>query len=486
MIRSLFKARYEAINDNDKNIWRKILKITWPAFIELVMSTLFGMVDMMMVGQIPNKQMSEAGLNAIGFTNQPFFLLFAIFAAVNVGTTTLVAWNIGAKQQEKAKSVVKQILVINIVLGTLLSVLGIILARYIVVFMSGNPGNINPAAQKLRVELGIQYFQIVAAGLMFQAVTAGVTASLRGAGETKIPMLYNLGANLLNVLGNYMLIFGKFGAPEMGVAGAALSTTLSRLIACAFSLYVIFSKKSLSSMSIPLRGNWKPDFGIIRRVFNIGFPAALEQFILQSGLMLFARTVAKLGEAEFAAHQIGLNINGLTFSPSMAFGVAATTLVGQSLGANDEEKAERYGNLIHHMAIGVACFVGLMFLIFSHPMARLYTNNENVAGMAGTVLKIVALAQLGMPTQLTLSGALRGAGDTMYPLYASAFGIWGFRVVMAHFFVHVFGWGLIGAWIALVLDQYTRAAIVYARYKSGRWKYMKSRTSEIKKVQTCS
>ncbi|HPT78622.1 MAG TPA: MATE family efflux transporter [Candidatus Atribacteria bacterium] len=486
MIRSLIKARYEAIPDHDKHTWRVILKITWPAFIELVMSTLFGMVDMIMVGQIPDKQMSEAGLNAIGFTNQPLMLLFAIFAAVNVGTTTLVAWNIGAKQEEKAKSVVRQILLINLVLGTLLSVLGIALARYIVIFMSGNSGNIAPSDQQLRVTLGIEYFEIVAAGLVFQAISAGVTASLRGAGETKLPMLYNLGANLLNVLGNYVLIFGKLGIPEMGVIGAALSTTLSRLVACVFSLYVLFSRRSLTDMAIPLKGNWRPDFGIMKRVFNIGLPAALEQFILQGGLMLFARTVAKLGDAEFAAHQIGLNINGLTFSPSMAFGVAATTLVGQSLGANDEEKAERYADLVHHIAIGVACFVGLIFLVFSHPMARLYTNNENVARMAGTVLKIVALAQLGMPTQLTISGALRGAGDTVYPLYASAFGIWVFRVIVAHIFVHTFGWGLIGAWIALVLDQYTRAAIVFARYKTGKWKYMKSRTSEIKNVQTCS
>ena len=96
--------------------------------------------------------------------------------------------------------------------------------------------------------------------------------------------------------------------------------------------------------------------------------------------------------------------------------------------------------------------------------------------MAGTVLKIVALAQLGMSTQLSLAGALRGAGDTMYPLYASAFGIWVFRVFVAFIFVNIFHWGLIGAWVALVLDQYTRAIIVYIRYRSGKWKYMKSRT----------
>jgi len=466
LFKRLFKAKRDSLSARDQNIWKTIIAITLPAFIELVMSTLFGMVDMVMVGQIKGEA-GKAGIAAIGLTNQPFFLLFAVFAAVNVGTTTLVAWNIGAGNQKKARSVSRQILLINIGLGLILSLAGILAARYIIAFMGGNEDT---------MEIGTRYFQIISAGLVFQAVTAGVTASLRGAGETKIPMLYNLGANFLNVIGNYILIYGKLGLPELGVQGAAISTTISKVIACTFALYVLFSKKGISRMSIPLKGNYRLDFSIIKQVFNIGFPAAIEQVIIQSGLMMFARTVSVLGTAEFAAHQIGLNINGLTFAPSMAFGVAATTLVGQSLGANKLEDAQRYSSLVHRLAIGVACFVGLNFIIFSYPMARIYTSDLEVARMAGTVLKIVALAQLGMPSQLTLSGVLRGAGDTMYPLYASAFGIWFVRVLLAHVFVHVLGWGLIGAWVALVLDQYTRGGIIFLRYRSGKWKYIKSRT----------
>jgi Na+-driven multidrug efflux pump len=119
--------------------------------------------------------------------------------------------------------------------------------------------------------------------------------------------------------------------------------------------------------------------------------------------------------------------------------------------------------------------MGLVFLLFSHPLARLYTDDLEVAALAGTVLKILALAQPGQSTQLTLAGALRGAGDTMYPLYASIFGIWIFRVAVAFVFVNVLGWGLIGAWSALVLDQYTRALIVLLRFRSGKWKVSRRR-----------
>jgi len=449
----------------------EVISLTWPAFIELVMSTLFSMVDTIMVGRL-----SSAAISAVGLTTSPFMVLLAVFAAVNVGTTTIVAWNIGAGNTEKANTVARQSVILNFIMGIAVSVAGAALAHQIVVFMGAEADTIKDATA---------YFQIVSAGLVFQAVNMGVTAALRGAGETTIPMIYNVGSNLFNVLGNYLLIFGKFGFPKLGVEGAAISTTISRFIACAVSLYIVFFSKR-STISIKVKGSYRIDFDIAREVFSIGLPSALEQFVIQGGLMMFARTVSSLGTMTFAAHQIGLSICGLTFSPSMAFGVAGTTLVGQSLGANDEERAQRYADIIHHMAIAVACFMGVMFILFSYPLACLYTEELEVAAMASVVLKIMALAQPGQSTQLSLAGVLRGAGDTMFPLYSSAFGIWIFRVVVAYIFVHFFHWGLIGAWAALVLDQYTRAAIVYFRYASGKWKYIKSRNEEVREIEVCS
>lgn len=448
---------------------RDVVAITWPAFIELVLSTMFGMVDMIMVGRL-----SPAAITSVGLTNQPFMLLLAIFAAVNVGTTTLVAWNIGANNKEKASSVTRQVLVVNMALGIFMSLIGIIFARYVVIFMGAETDTFNDA---------VTYFRIICAGLLFQAVNMGITASLRGAGETKLPMFYNLSSNLLNVFGNYVLIYGKLGFPKLGVTGAAISTTLSRFVACAIGFCIIRFSKSVV-VSIRKKGRYLPDMEIIKRVFSIGMPAALEQCVLQSGLTLFARTVSGLGTTGFAAHQIGLNISGLSFSPSMAFAVASTTLVGQSLGANDVEKARKYADTVHHMAILVACFVGALFILFSHPIARLYTQDLAVAAMAGTILKILALSQPGQSTQLSISGALRGAGDTMYPLYASIIGIWGFRVIIAYVFINIFHWGLIGAWLALVLDQYTRAVVVFLRYRTGKWKHTKMRSVEIKDISS--
>lgn len=449
-------------NEDEKQIRKDhrnaITRIVWPAFIELVMSTLFGMVDMVMVGQI-----SSAAIASVGLTNQPFMFLLAIFAAVNVGTTTLVAWNIGGRHLKEARAVTRQAIVINLALGTVISVLGVLIARPVIIFMGANSDTIGMA---------VQYYRIIASGLVFQVITLCITASLRGAGETKIPMFYNVSTNLINVFGNYVLINGALGFPKMGVSGAALSTSISRLVACLIGLYTIFfSRKSI--IRISFKDSFKLDLKIVKDIFRIGIPSAMEQFVMQSGLILFARTVSGLGTSAFAAHQIGLNISGLSFAPSMAFGAAATTLVGQSLGANNKKLAEDYSSSIHRLALGTGALVALIFIIFSHPMARVYTDDSQVTAMAGTILKILALAIPGLSTQISISGGLRGAGDTMFPLYASAIGIWVFRVFLSFLFIKIFHWGIVGAWIAFVLDQNARAVIVYLRYKSGKWKYLK-------------
>lgn len=470
---SIFLPKEKTANGDMENskMWRDIASITWPAFVELVMSTLFGMINMIMVGQL-----SSAAIAAVGLTMQPFMLLLAVFAAVNVGTTALVAWNVGAGNIEKANEVTRQVLVVNTVLGIIMSAIGVVFAKQTVIFMGANADTLKDATI---------YFQIVAGGLIFPAITMAITASLRGAGETKLPMLYNIGSNLINVVGNFVLIYGKFGFPHWGVAGAAFSTTISRALACAAGLYIIYISNK-SKIHVSFKASYALDRGIVKKVFSIGLPAAGEQFVLQGGLVFFARTVTSLGTAAFAAHQIGLNISGLTFAPSMAFGVATTTLVGQSLGARDKERAERYANVTLRISVIVACIMGLVFLLFSYPMARLYTKDLAVAAMSSVVLKILALAQPGQSTQLTLAGALRGAGDTMYPLYASIFGIWIFRVAVAYIFVSIFHWGLVGAWVALVLDQYTRSGIVFFRYRSGKWKYVKDKKEGLKAAQSSS
>ena len=434
---------------------RRVLVIMIPALLELLLSQLFTMVDTMMLGR---SEVSAVAIAAVGLTNNPTNLVRAIFIALNVGTTAGVAWAIGAGEEKSAAQIARNALMLNAMVGAVAATLLYGFAREIVLFMGAGADTLGYAKQ---------YLQIVALGTLPLSMTFAITAGLRGVGQTKLPMKYNLIANMLNVVGNYALIYGKFGLPAMGVAGAALSTALSQILGLALALYTAFHADTPVRMK--LDGQWRLRVKWIRRILNVGLTSMLEQLIMQAGFIIFARQVSGLGTMIFAAHQIGLSINGLSWMPGQAFGVAATTLAGQSLGAGEKQKATDFVRLIHRMSMCSAALIAALFIGFAPWIAALYTTDVQVAALAAGVLRLIALGMPGICTQLPIAAGLRGARDTRFPLMASMAGIWIFRVMLAPVFIYTLGWGLTGAWMTIVLDQTTRAAVVYARFLSGRW-----------------
>ena len=444
---------------------RRVISIMLPAMIELILSQLFTMVDTIMLGQ---SEISAVAIAAVGLTNNPMNLTRSVLIALNVGTTAGVAWAIGAREDKSAQQIARNALMLCGAIGLLLMTLVYGAAGPIVRFMGAGEDTFAYARDYLRV---------IALGLLPQSLTFAITASLRGVGLTRLPMIYNLSANLLNVFGNYALIYGKMGLPKLGVFGAGLSTMISQYIACAMALLVIF--RSHTAVQMSAHGRWKPERKWISRILSVGTTSMLEQLLMQIGFVIFARQVSGLGTAVFAAHQIGLSINGLSWMPGQAFGVAATTLVGQSLGAGEKEKARDYVRMIHRLSMCSAVLLALLFLTCSQYIVLLYTNDPQVAALSAGVLKLIALGLPGICTQLPVAAGLRGARDTRFPLYASMAGIWIFRVILAGPFIYDFGWGLTGAWLTIVLDQTTRAVVVYARFKTGRWMTIGEKTQKF-------
>ena len=434
---------------------RRVILIMLPAMVELVLSQLFTMVDTIMLGQ---SDISAVAIAAVGLTNNPLNLTRSILISLNVGTTAGVAWAIGAKEERSAQQIARNALMLCAAIGLVVFTVVYTGAGAIVRFMGAGPDTYDYARSYLRV---------VALGLLPQSLTFAITASLRGVGLTRLPMMYNLSANLLNVFGNYVLIYGKLGFPQLGVLGAGISTMLSQYVACIAALFVIF--RSHTAVRLTLRGGWRPRRKWMERILSVGVTSMLEQLIMQVGFIIFARQVSGLGTAVFAAHQIGLSVNGLTWMPGQAFGGAATTLVGQSLGAGEKDKARDFIRMIHRMSMCVGALMAVFFLTSSQVVVRLSTNDVQVAALSAGVLKLIALGMPGICTQIPVAAGLRGARDTKFPLYASMAGIWIFRVILAKPFIYTWGWGLTGAWMTIVLDQTTRAAVVYARFKTDRW-----------------
>ncbi|MGE5560465.1 MAG: MATE family efflux transporter [Chloroflexota bacterium] len=439
------------------HIRQRILTLSLPSLAELLLATLFGMVDMMMVGGI-----GPAAIAAIGLTNQPMFLGLAIFMALNVGTTALVARSIGAKNVGDACEATRQTMAITLVLGTLVSAAGVIFAEPIIRAMGAEPD---------ALYWGVPYLRIVAGGLIFQTISMSLSAVLRGAGDTKTPMVYNIIANFVNIIGNALLINGWLGAPRLLVAGAAWATSFSRFVGAVLMIRVVYSGKFIINLRHLERFRLRWD--LVTRIVKVGTPAAIEQFLMRFGMIMFTRVVSSLGTVVFAAHQVAINIVGLSFTPGQAFGMAATTLVGQSLGAKNPDLAEKSGYETRRIGAYVACAMALVFFFGGRYIARLYTSDPQVTADTALALKIIAIVQPLQSTQFILAGGLRGAGDTFWPLVSTMAGVVVIRVVLAMLFVNVLHLGLMGAWMAMACDQFVRSLVITLRYRSGKWKHIK-------------
>ncbi|HHY46576.1 MAG TPA: MATE family efflux transporter [Firmicutes bacterium] len=435
---------------------RAVLQLSGPALAEMLLITLVGMADLIMVGRL-----GPAAIAAVGLSNQPMLFASGAFMALNVGTTALVARFIGAGRTDAANAVTRQSLILTIIAGFVFSVIGWFFSGW-VIRMMGAEADVMP--------LGTSYLRIVAGGGLFMVLPMSLFSALRGAGDTRTPMAINVACNLLNIMGNYILIYGKLGLPAMGVAGAALSTTLSRVIASAMGFYVVIHGRSHSPIRLSMRDSYRLDSKIIRRILKIGIPATIEQLILRGGQLVYARIVSGFGTTIFAAHQIGMNILGLSFTPGQAFAIASTTLVGQGLGAGKPDLAEKSAMETRRLGMLVSGFMALAFILFGRQLAWLYSNDPNVINKSATVLKIVGLVQPAQSTQFILAGGLRGAGDTKFPLYVTLIGIWGVRVTLAYILGVLLGWGLVGVWMGTAVDQLVRSVLIYRRFSGGAWK----------------
>lgn len=445
-----------------KQIRGEILKIAGPVFIELLLGTLFGMVDMIMLGRSGDIVTTTASIAAVGVTNQLIFIGLSLVQALNAGATAMVARYMGAKREDRIESVVKHIIILTqIFLVIPILILGLGFTDTIMTFLGAHQDTLS---------VGRDYFRVVTLGFIFQAFNFSIVACLRGAGDTKTPMKINLTANFINVFGNAILIFGLLGFPALGATGAGISTALSQVVATILLVRYILKKDSTIHLNFKNKLNFDKD--IMYNLVKIGLPAALEQVAFRAGILIFTKMVASLGTIAYATHQICINILNLSFTPGQSFGIAASTLTGRSLGAREPDLAEDYIKECSRIGAIIATVMALLFFFFGPFVAGLYSNSNEVVSEASDILKLVAFIQPFQTSQLITSGGLRGAGDTIWTLVASFIGVLGIRLIFAYYFVTVLGMGLKGAWLAILIDQSVRWIFIKLRFKTNKWKYI--------------
>lgn len=457
------------INGENNALIKSTFALALPAIADMFIQMLFGIIDMSMAGRL-----GSFAIAAIGLAETPLMTSMAIFSAASVGATALVAREIGAKNPEEASKISAQAIFINIVLALIVTLIMVPLSRNIIILMGAQENTVIPATK---------YLSTTSLSLFFIGINFVIAGILRGAGNTKTPMKINAFSLILNLILNFLFIFpsrtlwltlpllGSFTLPMvgfgLGIQGAALGTLLSRMISGIILMTLIAGNRV--SISIHLKSIFKPQLKIIRRILQIGIPAAIEQLIMRSGQLLYTRAIASLGTVVLAAHRITIVSESLSFYVGFGFALSGTTLVGQYLGAKEPDKASKSGHIASLMGILFMSFMGIFFFFFPEAIIKIFNSEPEILKLAVPCLRIVAFSQPFLAAAMAYAGALRGAGDTTGVLVITFIGIWGLRLLGTLWAIQM-GFGLFGAWIAMCLDQFGRSLLLFSRFKRGRWK----------------
>jgi putative MATE family efflux protein len=423
---------------------------------EQLLSMTVGLVDTYLVGHL-----GAAPLAAVGLANQWIFAAITLFGAIATGATALIARFTGAKDEDLANEVLRQAILLGALIGVIATALGLGLAGSAVTLLG---------AEEEVVDLGASYLRVVASIFFFSTLMFIGNASLRGAGDTRTPLFVMLVVNVINIVVAWTAINGPLGLPQLGVVGSALGAATGRLVGGVLVIAILL--KGRAGIQLKLVG-WRPDLDLVRRILRVGLPTGLEQLLFRTGHMVFARILAELGTAAYAANQVAINGWALSFMPGFGFALAATTLVGQSLGAKDPEGAQQRGYTAYRLGAGLMGLVGLAFLLFPAQIVGFFTDDPQLIALGTLPLRMVGLIQPLLAATMIFAGGLRGAGDTRFPMLINGGAIWLVRLPLAYLFALVLGWGLPGAWAALILDMSLRGVLNFLRFRGGRWKTIK-------------
>ena len=435
------------------DLLRTIWALAWPVIVTFLLESLVGLIDTLMVGRL-----GASAVAAVGVGAQILSAVSVAMTAVGTGTLALVARHIGARQRGDAEQVLRQSILAAFALSILCIAPVIVFAPEVVRSFGVTPEVVG---------LGAAFVRLVMLSIPQSALLFVIGSALRAAGDTRTPLAVGFTVNIVNIIGNYVLIFGKLGLPALGVRGSALATTL------AFTTGAVMGVVLLARGQLVLRlhlRHMQPELRIIRRVLAIGYPAAGEQILMQIGFFFYLVFAARYGTSAVAAYFIGVRILAMSFLPGYGFAAAAAALVGQNLGANNAPLAERSGWESTWLAIYLMSACGLVIFLAARPIAALFVDDREVVADAVSFIRTLAVAQPLMAIDFTIGGALRGAGDTRFPLVAVFVAFYGCRLAFAYVAAVVLHSTLAWVWLALIGDYVARATLKSWRFRSGRWK----------------
>ena len=440
----------------NKSYIKTTLGVAWPAVLESFFVALVGMVDSLMVSRL-----GTYAVAAVGLTTQPKFLGLSLFFATNVAVSAITARRKGQNDREGANRTVLTALFFVLFAGIIVSLACVAFADPII-RLAGSQADTHDSA--------VLYFRIIMGCIIFTIISLAINAAQRGSGNTKIAMRTNLTSNLVNVVGNFLLIEGRFGFPALGIKGAAIATVIGTVVACGMSIASIFRKDSFINVGYILVNKLKATMADARALSKLASSVFVEQILLRIGFMSVAVMAANLGTQEYAAHQVGMNVMSLSFSFGDGMQVAAVTLIGQCLGRKEPDMAKKYGTICQRIGNMISVVLSVLYLVGGRAFFRAYFPTDDYAVSIGVqIMKVMVLIVLMQVAQVIYMGCLRGAGDVKFTTMASTISVTLIRPIVSYLCAYVLQMGVIGIWFGIVGDQIMRLILTNWRFKSGKW-----------------
>lgn len=435
-----------------KGLRRQLASLTGPIFIETLLIMTLGAVDTVMLSRH-----SDASVAAVGVVNQIVMLCFLVFEVINLGTSVLVSQYLGAKLNDRVEKVVGVSLLVNLVIGFTISAMLYFGAVAILRLMGLND---------MLLGEGVGYMRIVGAFAFFQALSLTASAALRASNRAIYPMVVVGIVNILNIVGNYMLIFGKFGAPALGVEGAAISTATSRAIAMIILTIILFH-------TVVKRIPWE----IFRRfpkrelsnLLKIGLPSAGEQFSYSSAQIVMTFFINMLGLEVLAARTYVVNIVMFGYLFCIAISQGGAITIGHLVGKGKVSGAFILGKYVMRLAFIITVTLSVAIATAGHWILSLLTDNTEIISIGATLLWLDVLVETGRPINIFATNALRATGDVNYPFYVGLIVMWSLQVAGGYLTGIYFGLGIYALWLMIASDEITRGIIFTRRWWSMKW-----------------
>lgn len=433
---------------------RELASLTLPILVETLLIMTLGAVDTFMLSRH-----SDASVAAVGLANQMITFTFIIFEVINLGTSVLCSQYLGAGMRDRMETVVGVSLVVNLIFGVAVSIGLSVYAREILVAL-GLEGEM--------LAEGIGYMEIVGAFAFFQALQLTLSAVLRSNNRAVYPMMVILVVNCLNILGNYALIFGKFGAPALGVQGAAISTATCRMVAMVLMAIMMF-RTVVHHFPTHIFRHWpRQEF---RNLMKIGLPSAGEQMSYSCSQLVIAYFITSLGMEALAARTYCVNIIMYVYLFSIAISHAGAICIGHLVGAGKWQGAYLMGRYVMKVALVWTLLFSVTIAVSGPTIMTTLTSNPEIIALGVAILWIDVVLEIGRPINILFVNVLQAAGDVNYPFYVGLVWMWSVAVVCAYLFGITFGFGILGMWWMFALDENIRGVVFIRRWESRRWQH---------------